>query len=285
MKTKLDFPNSSIISNFLSKKRYRVAFEIFQNSGTKMQTKKRRTQMYLFGGTIGWSRTPMFKICNSEKRHMLPRPVVACRPGNYGYLLTHSDNWLKKLTIIIQDLTIDFLKKDSSEKSKEVLVLTKKCKEIVPSCLRICDSFFTAMIVVGDFSGEGEIPLHKDNDDHINAIVSIGDNNIDGGKTIYYSGLKMEDVGEKQRAVHFHHGRVQIGYFDDIIHGAEKWTNGNRCIINFCMKKKILNHFLKFGNKYYEQFVKAGYPHGLLYQKFLMTILQFDDQGLLSFLS
>ena len=54
------------------------------------------------------------------------------------------------------------------------------------------------MIVVGDFSAEGEIPLHKDNGNHINAIISISDNNIEGGRTIYYSGVKMKDVGKKK---------------------------------------------------------------------------------------
>ena len=53
------------------------------------------------------------------------------------------------------------------------------------------------MIVVGDFSGEGEIPLHKDNNDHINAIFSVGDNNIKGGRIIYYSGVKMKDIVKK----------------------------------------------------------------------------------------
>ena len=267
MKTKISFHDHCIMSNFLSKTRYHIAFEIFKNGGSKMETNKRMMQMFLFGGTIGWSRTPMFHIGRSEKNHMLPRPVVSCRPGNYGYLLTHSDNWLQKLTNTVQDLTIDFLTKDDSKKSKEVLDLTRKCKQIVPSCLRICNSFFTAMIVVGDFSGGGQIPLHKDNDDHINAIVSIGDNKIKGGRTIYYSGVKMKDLGKKERAVHFEHGRVQIGYFDDIIHGAKKWTDGNRCIINFCMKKKILNHFLQFGDKYYSQFMNAGYPRGLFVSK------------------
>ena len=108
MKTKVDFPDHCIMSIFLSRTRYHVAFEIFQKSGTKMESKKRKTQMFLFGGTIGWSRTPMFKIGRSDKNHMLPRPVVSCCPGNYGCILTHSDNWLKQLTNIIQDLTIDF---------------------------------------------------------------------------------------------------------------------------------------------------------------------------------
>ena len=128
---------------------------------------------------------------------------------------------------------------DSSKRSADILKLTETCKDIIPSCLRICDSFFTMMIVVGDFSGTGEIPLHKDNDDHINAIVSVGENKIKGGMTVYYSGINAKDVGEKKQSVHFNHERVQIGYFDDIIHGAEKWDNGNQCVINYCMKRKF----------------------------------------------
>ena len=72
---------------------------------------------------------------------------------------------------------------------------------------------------------------------------------------------------QEKRAVHFEHGWVKIVYFDDIIHGAEKWTNGKRCIINFCMKKKILIHFLQFGDKYYSQFMKEEYPRGLFVSK------------------
>ena len=184
-----------------------------------------------------------FQIGNSTHNHMLPRPVISCRPGNYGYLLIHSDNWLKELTRTVEKLTVDFLKLDSSKRSTDVLLLTEKCKDIVPNCLRICDSFFTMMIVVGDFSGSGEIPLHKDNDDHINAIVSFGENHIEGGMTVYYSGINTKNVGKKKNSVRFKHGRVQIGYFDDIVHGAEKWDNGNQCVINCCMKNS--QSFLK----------------------------------------
>ena len=53
------------------------------------------------------------------------------------------------------------------------------------------------MIVVGYFSGNGEIPLHKDNDDHINAIASIGNNMIEGGKYIYYLEVNMKYEGKE----------------------------------------------------------------------------------------
>ena len=49
------------------------------------------------------------------------------------------------------------------------------------------------IIVVGDFSGNGETPLHKDNDNHINAIVSVGENKIKGGMTVYYSGVNANN--------------------------------------------------------------------------------------------
>ena len=67
MKTKISFHDHCIMSNFLSKTRYHIAFEIFKKGGSKMETNKRMMQMFLFGGTIGWSRTPMFHIGMSEK--------------------------------------------------------------------------------------------------------------------------------------------------------------------------------------------------------------------------
>ena len=76
--------------------------------------------MYLFGGTIGWSRSPMYQMCNSTNNHMLPHHVISCCPENYGYLLIHSNNWLKKLTKTIEQLTIDYLKIDSFKRSAEI---------------------------------------------------------------------------------------------------------------------------------------------------------------------
>ena len=75
--------------------------------------------MYLFGGTIGWSRSPFFQIGNSTNNHMLPRPVISCCPGNYGYLLIHSNNWLKKLTKTVEQMTVD-LKKQIHQKDQQI---------------------------------------------------------------------------------------------------------------------------------------------------------------------
>ena len=68
MKTKINFHDHCIMSIFLSKTPYHIAFEIFKKGGSKMETNKQMMQMFLFGGTIGWSRTPMFHIGRSEKK-------------------------------------------------------------------------------------------------------------------------------------------------------------------------------------------------------------------------
>ena len=67
---------------------------------------------------------------------------------------------------------------------------------------------------------------------------------------------------EIRRRISFCHGNVQIGIYDDVLHGAFPWTSGLRGVINFSLQKKILRHFYTHGNKYYQQYVDAGYPSG-----------------------
>ena len=64
--------------------------------------------MYQFGGTIGWAQTPFYMRDNSNQNHMLPRPVVSCRPGNFGYLLLNEENWLRYLSKIVEIHTLNF---------------------------------------------------------------------------------------------------------------------------------------------------------------------------------
>ena len=79
------------------------------------------------------------------------------------------------------------------------------------------------MILVCDFSGMGYIPLHTDKDIFINEILSIGDIEVLGGITVYFSDKDKNKVVHKLCNVPFRHGRIQIGYFDDVIHGSDHW--------------------------------------------------------------
>ena len=62
----------------------------------------------------------------------------------------------------------------------------------------------------------------------------------------------------------FQHCRLQIGSFNKILHGVSPWV-GPRITLNFNLKKKIVNHFQLFGNKYYGQYENDGYPKYSLY--------------------
>ena len=50
--------------------------------------------------------------------------------------------------------------------------------------------------------------------------------------------------------------------FRDVTHGAFHWKHGYRGVINLSVKKQVLDHFYKYGNKYYVQYIEAGYPSG-----------------------
>ena len=61
------------------------------------------------------------------------------------------------------------------------------CKNSVPASLRICNTFFTQMIIVGCFKSEGGfIPLHLDNDDHVTSLLSLGQDVEESGGRTYY---------------------------------------------------------------------------------------------------
>ena len=258
----LKMENDAIFKYVLSSNNYEDTYKILKKGGNGMKTKKRNLHMYQYGGTIGPAHFPLFMKSASTKNHMLPRPVVSCRPGNYGHSLLNSQEWLRRLSFTVERYNLEFLENLNSKKSRDILMLAKKCKSIVPKCLRICDTFFTSMIVVGNFKGSGVIPLHKDTDDYITALVSIGDSEIVGGNTTYYSGKDINMCGKKIYTIPFKHGRIQIGFFDEIIHGADQWKNGNRGVIDFSMKKKLLNHFQEYGMYYYSQYIADGYPSG-----------------------
>ena len=67
---------------------------------------------------------------------------------------------------------------------------------------------------------------------------------------------------KKIYTIPFKHGRIQIGFFDEIIHGSDKWEKGNRGVIDFSLKKKMLNNFQDYGMYYYSQYIANGYPSG-----------------------
>ena len=119
------------------------------------------------------------------------------------------------------------------------------------------------MILVGFMDDqEGNIPPHHDEDDHITALYSLSNSDSLLGGNTYYAESNQEGGLNHVQEVIFKHGNIQIGFYDKVVHGAYNWTNGSRCVINFSLQKKILSHFYTHGNKFYQQYIDAGYPSG-----------------------
>ena len=194
---------------------------------------------------------------------MLVRPVVNSRPYQKGSIMMRKCDWLIQLCKRVESLTLKYL-----EDTRSQLTVTSKnnstqstvsafehigfSKNFVPPSLRICDTFFTQMILVGSFSKtEGSIPSHEDVDDYVTALISLGETeSLVGGDTFYSESTSTGKLRIKQ-TVPYRHGNVQIGVFNDVTHGAFHWKHGYRGVINLSVKKQVLDHFYKYGNKYY----------------------------------
>ena len=242
---------------YLHSSRYKINFKEISKGGSTMKTKVRGVRMHMYGGTIGRSQYP--KYIDGLKSKMLPRPVVNSRPGNKGYALMKNTKWLYELTQDVSKMCIHHLVLQDTKESRNILSLIKLCLHLIPSCLRICDTFFTQMALIGDLSNEGKMPGHMDKDDYICAVLTLGDNSLIGGST-FYNGIKDKFGKYMVHQTEFQHGRIQIGAFDNIIHGVNDWNSGSRGSINFNFKKNLLQHFIKNGNIYYNPYVLDGYP-------------------------
>ena len=145
--------------------------------------------MFQWGGTVGPSRFPTFALKDEHEdtRHMLPRPVVKSRPGNLGHKLMNTNIWLKSLCKDIETLTMNHLINQKTQTSEKILRHIDFCKKTLPESLRICNTFFTQMIMVGSFNYcKGNIPIHVDDDDFITALFSVeGSSKTHGGTTLY----------------------------------------------------------------------------------------------------
>ena len=140
-------------------------------------------------------------------------------------------------------LTINHLFLNKSEISLLVRDKVRASKNLIPLCLRIYDTFFTQMIIVGSSNeNHGQIPAHLDHDDYITALVSIGDKDMYGGSTCYYDGQSLNEY-KKRHEIKFRNLNVQTSYFDSVVHGSSPWNNNLRGAISFSLQKKLLNHF------------------------------------------
>ena len=246
-------------------KNVNITYRLLCAGGSRIVTKVRKLPMFQYGGTVGPARYPMFSTKdNLKKLHMLPRPVVKSRPGQIGWKIMKTCTWLNDLCKDIEMLVIESLTAQKTQKSESILKHINYSKAMLPPCLRICNTFFTQMIMVGSsHTINGDIPLHLDKDDHITALLSLGSSHIeDGGETLYIE--TSIDVGllNITKCIPFKNGNLQFGTYDKVLHGARRWSNEMRGVINFSLQKKLLHHFYTYGSEPYQHYMDANYPSG-----------------------
>ena len=228
--------------------------------GEYNKTKKRSTPMYCYGSTITCTRYPKFFW--EGKPRILPRPYFSSKPNQDGYNIIRTV-WFQAFLEEVESHVLHYLHNILTNRHlrKITLFKIKLSKTIIPECLRLGNSFFTHMSVFGTLNKEdGAMPIHFDGRDVISCVFHLG-NVTRGGSTCYYSGKSPNSVGDKVYEVPFEHGRLQIGFFNKILHGVQDW-DGQRCGIQFNIKKDVLAHFIKFGSEHYNKYKMSRYPQG-----------------------
>jgi len=239
---------------------YITTYNSIRRSGTYLKKSQRGIAMYLFGSTIGATRFPLYY--KDSAYHNLPRPYADFKPGSKARQYTDT-KWFTTFVQDIESCVIYFLREMYHDKQKAKLTLFKiaQAKEMIPSNCRISNTFFNHMTFLGNLNDQSTsmIDMHKDEADVITALFHLGEPKC-GGNTNYYSGSTKDDPGKLVYSTKFRHGRLQIGFFDNVLHSGDKWE-GYRGGINFNLKKNVLKFFQDPNlAKYYYKYENDGFP-------------------------
>ena len=85
------------------------------------------------------------------------------------------------------------------EEMKLVIDLMNYSEKVIPQSLRLCNTFFTQMVIVGKCNeiNNGK-PPHLDEDDIISCVITLRSPN-NGGDTDYYDGINNIMFGVKTK--------------------------------------------------------------------------------------
>ena len=236
------------LPSFLSEDNFHKIYLDLFNSGyqkknqNKVEESQRRDQMSLYGSTIMASNqkylfeNPKKKNNNGKTtRSPLPRLNFATRLGGTGA-------WLLKI-----EWFIDFVHKMEElvmKHNPQLNSTLEEAKQIIPQELRLCDTCFTGLAIVGKLASGKNLP-HKDTRDVTSIIISFGNKDVLGGNTLYFN--EKNDIVASTK---FKHGRFQTGDFHDVQHSGDDWT-GRRGIFSFYLNKGIFKHFKEHGDAPY----------------------------------
>ena len=255
---------------------WRSLVNFIKKNGLRMESKKRNCAMYSFGSTVGPANFPRFEY-EPDLLGILPRPYAKSKPGKPMYDL-YQQKWFQELVQTIAKVTLHFLTNDANNNKCPdrlfALHAYHRSLKILPECVRICGTVFTNVTLTTvekndkiniNLQNRGDIHPHKDEDDIVTAMLHIG-NVTKGGVTLYYDGTEDVDISNISKRVRFEHGRLTIGPFHKVMHGATPvCRGGEKYAINFIMKKSVYDHFDKYGDIFYSQLIDREYEsNGLI---------------------
>lgn len=200
------------------------------------------------------------------KTHMMPRPLKKCFKGEPGFEMKNS-TWLTELAEDLYLYAKDYcnkLKEHDIKRATYLLDMMEFMIKHVPKELRIGKTPFTLLSVVGqvEYAMNG-IQHHIDKKDALTLLLHIGNVKEGTGTTEYYSlskKLKGDPYsGELMKRVPFKHGQVQIGSYDECVHGCTPWQ-GHRYTFSFNIKYDVCYFFKKGYWPLYRMWVCAGRP-------------------------
>ena len=85
-------------------------------------------------------------------------------------------------------------------------------------------------------------------------IILVTD--VNGGKTAFYDGDNMNDIGKRAHVLKHSHGRCVIGASDNFFHEGYIWT-GHIAGLSFILHKSIFIHFVHNGTKFYDKYISS----------------------------
>jgi len=228
---------------------------------------KRNISMYCAGSTMGAARYPFYRSLNGTKK-MLPRPFRTSLPNNTA------DLHLKKPEIYdifqdIEDLALHFIYYiiPNGPQKKQLIQGIHDSKKLVPRELRICDTFFTQMSMIGDMTfeeGSQDITPHIDKDDLFTAIVHLG-KPISGGELLIYSGTSSKNIGNLLKRNKFVNGNIHMGSFTNVVHAVSSWK-GIRGAFSLNLKSPIVEFFKDdLKHSLYTSYARMGFPSDNLF--------------------
>lgn len=138
--------------------------------------------MFLFGSTIMATCSKYQFIKQDGENGMLPRLNTASRPGGDGATMLQQ-LWLVEMAQNAERLAREYAARHNSG----IIDVLDEAKRIIPTELRIAGTSFTALALVGDLK-PGDNHQHLDDHDVISIFTTVGDNDVTGGRTLYYDG-------------------------------------------------------------------------------------------------